>query len=366
MADGGNNRLGFVECLRLLAALAVFAQHLAEHMPGVPALAGLRQAGPGLLGVLLFFLISGYVVPLSVSTPFAVGPFLARRLFRIYPALLAAFALVWALGAGGLVPGWGWLATAGARTWAANLLLVQDYAGARPVLGVTWTLSVEFAWYGLFALAFHRWGAGAGARLALALPLALAGLVAVSLAAGLRLPLGRLGFLYACALGFLAFLHDRGLLSRRALLGHAALFVGVSSLVAVVEFGAFRHHAISLAQALWPSLAAPALFLAAVLSPRLRSARLVNRGLLPAVGAASYSIYLLHPIGLAVGDRIGAVHGPVAGVIAALAVTGVLAALSYRLLERPGVALGRRLFARRLGASGAVAGGGASAAPVRG
>ena len=109
MADGGNNRLGFVESLRLLAAIVVVAQHLAEAYPDVGPLLALRHAGPGLVGVLLFFLISGYVVPMSLKGPFAPLPFLLRRVFRIYPLLLVAFALCLVVGAGGLLPQWAWL-----------------------------------------------------------------------------------------------------------------------------------------------------------------------------------------------------------------------------------------------------------------
>ena len=395
MADGGNNRLGFVECLRLLAALAVFAQHLAERFGAVPGLAGLRAIGPGLAGVFIFFLISGYVVPMSAgcgqfgrggpapgadqaagglppsglasgrvasasgaSGGFAPARFLLRRLFRVYPALLAAFGLVWLLGAAGAVADWAWLGAAGLRPWAANLLLVQDYVGARPILGVTWTLSVEFAWYGLFAAAFHRWGIAAGGRLALAMPLAVLALAAASVGLGMRLPLGRIMFLYACVLGLLAFLHDRGALSRRALLGHGGAFVLIGALVAGVEFGLFRHGHVSLVQALWPVVAAPALFLAIVLSPRLRSVGLLARGPLPAAGAASYSIYLLHPVGLAVGGRLAESLGLAAGIGVALAVTAVLAAAWCRLFEQPGIALGRRLLGAR---DAAGAGGGLSA-----
>ncbi|MFC3173508.1 acyltransferase family protein [Novosphingobium bradum] len=347
MGELGANRLGFVESLRLLAAALVVLQHLSEHYPGMAVLAAVRGAGPGLLGVYLFFLISGYVVPMSVKGGLVAGPFLVRRLFRVYPALLAAFALAFLLGAGGVLPGWAWLDSASLRTWAANLALVQDYAGARPILGVTWTLGIEFAWYGLFALAVAQWGEAAARRLGLILPALLLALCAVSLGLAMRLPLGRITFLYACVLGFLAFRHDRGQLSRAGLLAHGGGFVVVLLVVDGVQFGLFRHGAISLAQVIWPSVVAPALFLGVVLAPCLRAAPLLARGVVPALGAASYSVYLLHPLGIALGDRVGATLGPIAGIAVSLAATALLALLGYRLVERPGIALGRRLLAGR-------------------
>jgi len=84
--------------------------------------------------VVLFFLISGFVIPLSVRHAFDPGHFVLRRLLRIYPLYLAALALLVA-GAGlGLLPEWAWLGTAKPQVWLANLLLVQDYVGQRPIL----------------------------------------------------------------------------------------------------------------------------------------------------------------------------------------------------------------------------------------
>lgn len=499
MANGSSSRLGFVECLRLLAAVVVFVQHLAERysadlarpiggLHGAPhaaphaapysaPMAAVAQFGPGLVGVMLFFLISGYVVPMSIRGVFAVrspvardmtgardggvaaagpggglagssassasassvsassasaessaessasasasaaaegaagafaaasgsgtsaagpgaravparldsgafaaasggggfspGDFLVRRLFRVYPLLIAAFALVFVAGQAGLLARWAWMGQAGALGWAANLLLINEYVGVPAFLGVTWTLAIEFVWYGLFALAVWRWGAGAGLRLALALPAVLVALAGISLALGTRIPLGRITLLYACAVGFLAFLHDAGragtgqrdigrrdlagtgrsglpLLSRRALLAHVAGFIVVATGCELVSFGVFAHATISLAQVVWPTVVAPLLFVAVVLSPTVRAAPVMARGVLPAIGSASYSIYLLHPVGLALGDRFGAPHGVLAGAAISLGATGVLALVGYRLVELPGIALGRRVLGRRV------------------
>ena len=68
-----DDRLLPMEGLRGLAVLLVFMQHyftltvtlLAD--PGVLAMIGLKLAGYGNLGVELFFVLSGYLIPTAVS-----------------------------------------------------------------------------------------------------------------------------------------------------------------------------------------------------------------------------------------------------------------------------------------------------------
>jgi peptidoglycan/LPS O-acetylase OafA/YrhL len=78
----------FIDGLRAIAVLAVIAYHFdAPLLPG------------GFTGVDVFFVISGFVVSLSVSgldgigLPAFAGFFYARRLFRIAPALIVGFAV---------------------------------------------------------------------------------------------------------------------------------------------------------------------------------------------------------------------------------------------------------------------------------
>jgi peptidoglycan/LPS O-acetylase OafA/YrhL len=80
----------FIDYLRILAFSSVFAGHL---FPGymsalLPSYLTVLWAG-GAFGVVLFFLISGYVVTLALfrETP---RQFAIRRFFRIYPAFTVA------------------------------------------------------------------------------------------------------------------------------------------------------------------------------------------------------------------------------------------------------------------------------------
>ena len=337
-AAGPVERLGHVDALRLLAAGLVVLQHLAESAGGRAGNA-LIAPGPGVMGVVLFFLISGYVIPFSVRSGLEWRSFALRRLFRIYPLFLASLALVALGGGAGLLVRWADLAQAGPCRWAANLLLVEDYLGVEPILGVSWTLSIELGWYALFAAALLRWKSRAAGRLALLVPAALVAMALVSLTSGTRIPLGRPGLIHAAVLGWQVLRWQRGELSRRALAANAALFLAVTWFCAVVAFGVFRHQKITLLQVLVPWTGASALFLAATCIAPLRESRLLSAGALPVFGAASYSVYLLHPVAAAAAAQ----YAPDAFPAAALALTAVLAFAGYRWVELPGIALGRRL-----------------------
>jgi peptidoglycan/LPS O-acetylase OafA/YrhL len=78
--------------LRLIAATLVVAHHARVLDGKAPLMIG---AGPdlGALGVGVFFVISGYLVTASLGRTRGVAAFVAKRVLRIAPGLLAALAL---------------------------------------------------------------------------------------------------------------------------------------------------------------------------------------------------------------------------------------------------------------------------------
>lgn len=342
MSSQETSRLAHVDSLRLIAAGLVVFQHLAEHYP-----AGwskpLVALGPGVTGVALFFLISGYVIPFSVRRGLDLRSFAIRRLLRIYPLFLAALVLVVIGGWSGVLSHWSDLREANVLRWLANLLLVQEFVGVRPILGVSWTLIIELIWYGLFACACLRFKDRAATVLGLAVPVSMLVLGVISLLSEMRIPLGRPAMIYAAVLGYQAFEYRTGSIGLRRLIGAVALFLAVTWFTNFVSFGVFSHAKITLAQAIGPWTAAPLIFFGVVLTSRLRDAKLLSAGLLPMLGAISYSIYLLHPIAIAFAQQ----HMPAGAVVpAAIGLTLALSWAGYRLVERPGIALGRKLANR--------------------
>ncbi len=342
MSSRETARLAHVDSLRLIAAGLVVFQHLAERHP-----AGwsrpLVMLGPGVAGVALFFLISGYVIPFSVRGGLDLRAFAIRRLLRIYPLFLAALVVVTIGGWTGLLEQWSNLREADPQRWLANLLLVQEFVGVRPILGVSWTLIIELIWYGLFAAAVLRFKEHAADVLGLAVPAAMLLMGVISLASDVRIPLGRPAMIYAAVLGYQAFQYRTGAISLRRLGAAIALFLAVTWFTNFVAFGVFAHAKITLAQAIGPWTVAPLIFFGVILSDRLRDAKLLSTGLLPMLGAISYSIYLLHPIAISFAGQ----HLPDAMVVpAAIVLTLALSWVGYRAVERPGIALGRKLAGR--------------------
>jgi len=340
-AERPGERLGYVDSLRLIAAGLVLLQHLAERGGGWLARFVLAP-GPGVAGVVLFFLISGYVIPFSVRSGLAWRQFAVRRLLRIYPLYLAVLGLLAMVGASGLVEQWAGVQRLEAGAWIANVLLVQDFLGQPAILGVSWTLPLELGWYALFAVGLIALGERAAPVLAAAVPAGLIAMALLSLALGLRIPLGRPGLIHAAVLGWQACRLRSGALSARAFAWNAAAFMGVTWLTAIVSFGHFAHARISLSQVLGPWTFATLLFLAVVLFGPFRSARVLATGWLPRLGAASFSLYLLHPLAIA----CSAQYAGRAFVPVALVATAGLAMAGWRLIERPGITLAKRLTAR--------------------
>src|SRR4051812_2120361 len=147
-ARAAPKRLGWLDGLRGWAALVVVCFHLSPSVLG-PArhMAVYRHIDLGKYGVLLFFLVSGYVVPMSLERHGSLRRFWTGRLFRIYPAYLVTIAVVAAAGArpGGLL---------------AHASMLVDPLGVRGAVRVFWTLSYEMIFYlvvaGLYAWGLHR------------------------------------------------------------------------------------------------------------------------------------------------------------------------------------------------------------------
>ncbi|MGW4691141.1 acyltransferase family protein [Kitasatospora cineracea] len=159
-AATAGSRLGWLDALRGIAALAVAAHHF-EIMRLIPY-GGTIAAhfDLGFYGVIAFFIVSGYIIPASLERRGDVRAFWIGRIFRIYPALIVSMLL-----AEFLLPhdyqvltfdGYGhdklWL--------AGNGLMLSDMLGVVNALGISWTLTYEMLFYffvsSLFTVAWHR------------------------------------------------------------------------------------------------------------------------------------------------------------------------------------------------------------------
>jgi len=96
LAALAHGRVNNFQLIRLAAASAVVLFHsyaLTDHWTEEPLWQRVPEFNFGALGVACFFVISGFLVTQSWLSRTRVIPFIAARVLRIYPALVAAVAL---------------------------------------------------------------------------------------------------------------------------------------------------------------------------------------------------------------------------------------------------------------------------------
>src|SRR5690242_21934303 len=87
-------RMAWLDALRAVAALLVVYAHLSHYL-----LRGARDVSAewlhaGTAGVMLFFLVSGYIIPASLERHGSLRRFWVSRLARLYPLYLVVGVLV--------------------------------------------------------------------------------------------------------------------------------------------------------------------------------------------------------------------------------------------------------------------------------
>jgi peptidoglycan/LPS O-acetylase OafA/YrhL len=156
-------RLRWLDALRGIAVLAVVYEHFGTYLvPGLK-LATTQWVHAGTFGVMLFFLVSGYIVPASIERRGNVRDFWIGRVFRLYPAFLVTIAIAALLAL--LGPGWvpASLSEQPATSVLAHLTMLHEVIGAENLQHQFWTLAYEMVFYLLVTVVFvagvHRFSA---------------------------------------------------------------------------------------------------------------------------------------------------------------------------------------------------------------
>lgn len=154
---GPTDRQPLLDSLRGWAALSVLVFHLfgAGVLPGFPGQGQFFYLQADRAAVLVFFVLSGYVIGLTNQRPWgaaAVRNYAWRRLLRLYPIYVLAILL-----------GWGAAPSTDLRTIAGHLLFLQDSNLTNPIAvpnlpgnNPLWSLHYEACFYLCFIL-WWRW-----------------------------------------------------------------------------------------------------------------------------------------------------------------------------------------------------------------
>ncbi len=397
---GTASRLGWLDVLRGLAALAVVWDHLGPDVLQHARVVVNEWLDPGTYGVFVFFIISGYIVPASLERKGSVRTFWVSRLFRLYPLYLLAVGVAVAL----YLAHFGSLQGEGSdpeTSVLSQLLMMSNVLGGQNLPNVVWSLSYEMVFYLLltamfiarvhkrsswYALGFAAAAVAIGGMLPqayftnhLATPRLIALVADLAVLAGLALAVvlrgrsrllgGVVGATVAVtllafntgwiwpweALSILALMFT-GTMFYRAEQGHypwrKAIAAGVTVLGLAIAAGLWHSHAWGMdahTELLWERrwvssfLLAGLTFGAGLALRRVRWPRALTW-----LGMISFSVYLLHPL------VIEAYHHfrwtqhhrsfPVQVLLAAgiVAVVIALSSVTYLLVERPMQNAGRR------------------------
>ena len=154
-----SKRIQELDALRGLAAMAVVLFHFSfryYELFGESGVSGVDSADPGglfrtgYLGVHLFFIVSGFVIFMTVDRTESPVDFVFSRFSRLYPTYWAGVLVTT------LVVALGWLPNM-RRTFGevlVNLTMLHEFWGVRPVEGVYWTLTRELIFYGIVLTVF--------------------------------------------------------------------------------------------------------------------------------------------------------------------------------------------------------------------
>jgi peptidoglycan/LPS O-acetylase OafA/YrhL len=146
-----DGRLEEIDVLRGLAALCVVLSHYLPHCVKFFGETPLGFEVPtvyGFYAVHLFFIISGFVISLTLERSNTWRDFAFSRLSRLYPAYWTALTLMVAVEflVFGNAP---WISG-----YVVNMTMLQEFVGFTNLDNVFWSLTVELAFYAIMGVVF--------------------------------------------------------------------------------------------------------------------------------------------------------------------------------------------------------------------
>ena len=340
IASEHHRRWEFLDVVRGLAALLVVLQHS-------PIRFAKAHLSYGLAGVVAFFLVSGFIIPVSLERYGSLLRFWSGRFLRIAPlyyVCAVAVTYVTVQRRGVLFTShvqWG-------RFAVANALLLQHALHVPFAVDVSWTLTYEVAFYVVCSLLF---AAGVQARSTLwlwtGMLLSLAAAVLYRAVSHHAIAATALGLVVTALYGTVVFRYFQGEVSRIAVLWPIPALFAVIGVTAWLRgrspMGGFDEGG-------YASGASSTLLSWSVGFGLFGVAFLLRQRHFPAfllwLGRISYSLYLVHG-SLRLMWPFPLDSGPM-GYPALVAVSVPLSWMTFHLIEMPGNRLQHRLFPHRV------------------
>lgn len=340
------NRLDYLDSIRGLAALLVVVSHIFEtyikHNPAnYSKLVTLFElVEPGRIGVIVFFLTSGFVIPwsLKLNAEHALKNFVIRRFFRLYPAYWFSIIVAVIVGIGVGVN------IISVEQTLMNFTMIQKFLGVESVIGAYWTLHLELVFYVLCAVLFTLGLLHKNhylIMLTILFCLCSVGVAALRYYSQIKVPIIMpLGL----AIMFYGALLRNYFIEKQTELTKPLIFLTVFYFSALLIADHFYYVDGWLKWFLTHVMAFSTFFLL-VTKVKLHQAIAVY------LGRVSYSLYLLHAMVIGVafevfGDFAYSGVGFVVTLITIIGASILCADLSYRFIEKPGVELARKITSK--------------------
>lgn len=352
---GHHGRFAHIDSIRAVAAIGVVYFHcIYEYATlSIPMSAFDRMTETAFLHVLdlgkvcviLFFFVSGFVIPNSLLKPVAhpARDFVVGRLFRMYPAYWIS-----------IPAGIGATLLAGRGHFSMleilfNATMLQQFFGIPNVIGLYWTLQIEIVFYAVCLATFLAGRLGDRRAIMGLFAVMLLGALAL---AGLRFATGKglpVALPLSLAVMFLGFLYRKAD-DRVGPFGWRPLAIAIAVfLVALPPILYLAYRGETGIGASWQRYVVTYYSATAAFFLLTRTVRLTGR-ILPYLGKISYSIYLfgavMQLVLLGVLPRSWLAGHLQLFALMVVLVTILVAIPLYHLVEEPGIRAGRRLLTR--------------------
>lgn len=330
------SRLKGLDAARGLAATCVVLAHSLEISNKSLFNQVCRYVMPGIGGVLLFFLISGYVISFSLERVRNVKDFIISRCFRIYPLFLTSLVLVYTMFQTGVLI---WKSPISVNVAAIiNVSMVQEFFKVPHLMQLYWSLGFEVIFYVFMGTCLVLGRAERAKNVVVYISILLLILASISLLKGRAIGGDRLTPFTLMFLGVAFCAFRRGDLSKAAIASFSVLGLAAITCQYLVSMHYNPGSLVGVSQ-IQTTLAAFILFVVALFIPD----RVVPSALVW-LGRISFSLYLMHGLVLRLYQWSPLELGFPLTFLLIYVVSILVSWATYEWIEKPGIRYGKSLI----------------------